>query len=178
MNFVLNISKIIEDLNCIFFVTNKFSKRIMLISEKVIYTAQQWSDQYLKKMNKRDWEISKVIISDRDRKFLSNFWRNLYTRLEVSMFYFIAYHSQIDEASERINQTLKIAFRYYIQELEDSTLWTTTLWKFQSVFNNTRFAVIDKISNEFLYEVTSNMFLNMSISNKSLFDLKQLRKNV
>jgi hypothetical protein len=73
---------------------------------------------------------------------------------------------------------LKIAFRYYIQELEDSTLWTTTLWKFQSVFNNTRFAVIDKISNEFLYEVTSNMFLNMSISNKSLFDLKQLRKNV
>jgi hypothetical protein len=38
------------------------------------------------------------------------------------MFYFIAYHSQIDEASERINQTLKIAFRYYIQELEDSTL--------------------------------------------------------
>jgi hypothetical protein len=38
------------------------------------------------------------------------------------MLYFTVYHSQIDEASERINQTLKIALRYYIQELQDFTL--------------------------------------------------------
>jgi hypothetical protein len=92
------------------------------------------------------------------------------------MFYFTVYHSQIDEASERITQTLKIALRYYIQEFQDLTLWTTALWKFQSIFNNTRFAIIDKISNELLYKVTSNMFLNISASNKSLLDLKQLRK--
>ncbi len=176
MNFVLQNLKINKELNCILSVIDKFSKRIMLISEKFTYIAKQWSDQYLKELNKRNWEISKVIISDRDRKFLSDFWRNLFLKLEIFMLYFTVHHSQIDEASERINQTLKIAFRYYIQKFQDSTLWTTALWKFQLVFNNTRFAITDKISNELLYEVTSNMSLNISISDKSLLDLKQLRK--
>jgi hypothetical protein len=176
MNFVLELSKIRDELNCILFVTDKFTKRIMLISEKSTYIAENWAIQLLNETQRRDWDILKMIIFDRDRKFLFDLWRTLFTKLEVFMLYFTVYHSQIDETSERINQTLKIALHYYIQKLQDFTLWTTALWKFQSVFNNTRFAVTDKISNELLYEVTSNMSLNISASGKSLLDLKQLRK--
>jgi hypothetical protein len=38
------------------------------------------------------------------------------------MLYSIAYHSQTNDVNERTNQTLKIALRYYIQKLHDSTL--------------------------------------------------------
>ncbi len=117
-----------------------------------------------------------MIISNKDRKFLSNLWRTLFARLRISMLYSTAYHSQTNDVSERTNQTLKIALRYYIQELHDSTLWITALWKFQSVFNNTRSAAIEKISNELLYEITLNLSLNISFMNNTLDNHDMLRK--
>jgi hypothetical protein len=176
MNFVVELSKIKKKTNCVLSVTDKFTKRIMLISEKFTYTAKNWAIQLLEKSQRRDWSISKVIISDKDRKFLSNLWRTLFIRLRIFMLYFTAYHSQTDEANERTNQTLKIALRYYIQKMLDSTLWISALWKFQSIFNNTRFAVTEKTSNELFYEITSHLSLNIA-SNKTLKSHNLLRKD-
>jgi transposase InsO family protein len=176
MNFVLSLSKIKDEINCVLSIIDKFTKRIMLISEKFIYKAEDWAIHLLKETQRRDWDISKVIISDKDKKFLSDLWRTLFARLKISMFYSTAYHSQTNDVNERTNQTLKIALRYYIQELHDSTRWITALWKFQSVFNNTRSVVTEKISNELLYEITSNLSLNISSSNKIVDNHTQLRK--
>jgi hypothetical protein len=168
MNFVLELSKIKEEMNCVLSITNKFTKRIMLISEKITYTTEKWAIQLLEKSQRRDWDISKVIIFDRHRKFLSDLWRTLFTKLNVFMLYSTVYHLQTNDANERTNQTLEIALRYYIQKLLDSTLWISALWKFQSIFNNTRSTVTEKISNELLYEITSNLSLNISFTNKIL----------
>jgi hypothetical protein len=176
MNFVLDLSKTKNEIDCVLSVTNKFTKRIMLISEKFTYTTEDWTIQLLKKSQRRDWDISKVIISDRNRKFLSNLWRTLFTKLNVFLLYFTAYHPQTNDVSERTNQTLKIALRYYIQKLHDLTLWIAALWKFQSVFNNTRSIVTEKTSNELLYEITSNLSLNISSTNKIVDNHTQLRK--
>ncbi len=62
VNFVLELSKIKEEMNCVLSITNKFTKRIMLISEKFIYTTEKWAIQLLKKSQRRNWNISKVII--------------------------------------------------------------------------------------------------------------------
>ncbi len=59
MNFVLNLSKIKEEMNCVLSITNKFTKRIMLISEKTTHTAKNWAVNLLKQSQRRDWEISK-----------------------------------------------------------------------------------------------------------------------
>jgi hypothetical protein len=168
MNFVLDLSKTKNEINCVLSITNKFIKRIMLISENFTYTAENWIIQLLKKSQRRDWDISKVIISDRNRKFLSDLWRILFEKLEIFLFYSTTYHSQTNDVSERTNQILKIALRYYIQELHDSTLWIIALWKFQSVFNNTRSVVKERTSNELLYELVSNLSLNISITDKTL----------
>jgi hypothetical protein len=176
MNFVLELSKINEEIDCVLSVIDKFTKRVMLISEKFIYTAEDWAISLLEESQRRDWDISKVIISDKNKNFLSDLWRTLFTKLSVFMLYSTVYHSQIDDASERTNQILEIALRHYIQELNDSILWITTLWKFQSVFNNTRSIVTKKTSNELLYEITSNLLLNISSSNKIVDNHTQLRK--
>ncbi len=176
MNFVLELSKTKKETDCILSITNKFTKRIMLVSEKFTYTTEDWAIHLLEETQRRDWDISKVIIFDKDKKFLSDLWRTLFTKLKIFMLYSTAYHSQTDDVSERINQTLKIALRYYIQELQNSTLWIISLWKFQSVFNNTRFAVIEKLLNELLYEVTSSISLNILFLNKILKNHSQLRK--
>jgi hypothetical protein len=175
MNFVLELSKTKKKRNCILSITNKFTKRILLISNKFTYMIEDWAIHLLKETQRRDWNISKMIIFDKNRKFLSDLWRTLFTKLSVFMFYSTAYYSQIEDVSERINQTRKIALRYYIQELQNSTLWMISLWKFQSVFNNTRFVVIEKILNELLYEVTSSLFLNISSLNKTKKNHSQLK---
>jgi hypothetical protein len=178
MNFVLDLSKIKKKMNCVLSITNKFTKRIMLISRKFTYMTENWTIHLLKESQRRDWDISKVIISDKNKKFLSDLWRTLFTKLNVFMLYSTVYHSQIDDVSERTNQILEIALRYYIQELNDFILWITIFWKFQSVFNNTRLIAIEKISNELLYEITSNLSLNISFMNKILDSHDMLRKKI
>jgi hypothetical protein len=168
MNFVLSLSKIKKEINCILSIIDKFTKRLMLISEKFIFTAKNWTIQLLEESQQRDWSILKMIIFDKNRKFLFDLWRTFFTKLDVVMFYSTAYYSQTNDVNERTNQTLEITLRYYIQKLLDSTLWVSALWKFQSIFNNTRSIVTEKISNELLYEITSNLSLNISFKNKVL----------
>jgi transposase InsO family protein len=176
MNFVLSLSKIKEKVNCVLSMIDKFTKSVMLISRKSTYTIENWTVQLLKKSQRRDWDISKMIISDKDKKFLSDLWRTLFEKLEIFLLYSTTYHSQTNDVSERTNHTLEIALRYYIQEFNDFILWITILWKFQTTFNNTRSIATKKISNELLYEITSNLLLNISSSNKTVDNHTQLRK--
>ena len=50
---------------------------------------------------------------------MSNLWQIFFIRLNTRLLVAIAYHSQIDEVSERTNQTVKITIRYFIIEHSD-----------------------------------------------------------
>ena len=68
----------------------------------------------LERLQVGDWGILKVIISNRDRKFLLELWSALFKKLGVSLLYSTAYYSQTDGTSERINQVAEIALRFLI----------------------------------------------------------------
>ncbi|MBW0483278.1 hypothetical protein O181_022993 [Austropuccinia psidii MF-1] len=51
--------------------------------------------------------VPKIIISDRDQKFTSEFWINLYDMLRTKFEFSIAYHSKTDGLAERMIQTKK-----------------------------------------------------------------------
>jgi hypothetical protein len=59
MNFVLELSKIEEEIDCVLSIIDKFTKRVMLISRKFTYTAEDWAISLLEETQRRDWEISK-----------------------------------------------------------------------------------------------------------------------
>ncbi|MBW0528807.1 hypothetical protein O181_068522 [Austropuccinia psidii MF-1] len=48
--------------------------------------------------------VSKIIISDRDPKFTSEFWTNLYEMLGTKLEFSTAYHPQIDGLAERMTR--------------------------------------------------------------------------
>nr|GEV50022.1 DNA-directed DNA polymerase [Tanacetum cinerariifolium] len=62
--------------------------------------------QYLKEVVSRHG-VPVLIISDRDSRFTSHFWRSLQKALGTQLDMSIAYHSQTDGQSERTIQTLK-----------------------------------------------------------------------
>ncbi|MBW0569545.1 hypothetical protein O181_109260 [Austropuccinia psidii MF-1] len=50
--------------------------------------------------------VPKIIISDRDPKFTTEFWTNLYYMLGTKLAFFTAYHPQADGLAERMIQTM------------------------------------------------------------------------
>jgi hypothetical protein len=122
------------------------NKRYQMVAPTGSFFAEQWSDQYLKEMNRRDWTIPKIVISDRDRKFLSHSWRNWFFKLDVFMLYSTTYHSTDTRwvrayESDSGNRILLLHSR---AARPDSII--LALWTFQAVVNNTHFALTEKNS--------------------------------
>src|SRR5713226_3283742 len=63
----------------------------------------------------------KAIVSDRDVKFTSNFWKGLFADLGTKLNFSTAYHPQIDGQTERVNQVLEDMLRMYV--MDKPTKW-------------------------------------------------------
>ncbi|MBW0540655.1 hypothetical protein O181_080370 [Austropuccinia psidii MF-1] len=57
--------------------------------------------------------VPKIIISDRDPKFTSEFWTNLYEMLGTKLVFSTAYHPQTDGLAERMIQTMEDILRRF-----------------------------------------------------------------
>ena len=150
IDFILTFLKSRDDLNVDMSITCKFIKHIICISNKSIWFVAQWIKILLNRLDIVDWEISKIIIFDKDRKFMFKLWIELFRQLNVKLLYFTAYHSQIDDQSKRTNQILKIAFRFAIVTLDNSIDWSDVTFRIQRTLNNS-IVNIDKTFNEISY---------------------------
>jgi hypothetical protein len=97
-----------------------------------------------------DWGIPSAIISDRDAKFLSSFWRTIFKQMGTKLLTSTAYHPQTDGASERTNQTVEVALRYHLTANPNDE-WTAVLPFIQATLNNSTNASIGMAPNEALY---------------------------
>ena len=179
MNFVLTLSHekandIIISSDVMLTVTDKFFKRILLMTKKSTYIAKDWANVLIKYLNIADWNYSKMILSDRDRKFLFDLWKSIFRTLKINLLYFTIYHSQIDDSSERINQTVEVVLRHYLLSMNNSTEWPDVLSRFQTVLNNSPSTSTFKTANEILYEFKSNQSLNL-IANISKIDISKAK---
>ncbi|MBW0466247.1 hypothetical protein O181_005962 [Austropuccinia psidii MF-1] len=57
--------------------------------------------------------LPKIIISNRDPKFTSEFWTNLYNILGTKLAFYTAYHPQTDGLAERMIQTMEDIIRRF-----------------------------------------------------------------
>jgi len=67
------------------------------------------------------------IVSDRDSKFLSDFWREVCSIANVRLSFTTAYHKNANGQSERSNQTLIHALRCTIAGSFDQSMWNDLL---------------------------------------------------
>ena len=121
IDFILALPKTKGGFDCVMSVTCKYSKQITLIPGKTTWSAKQWAEALLERLWVADWGLPKVILSDRDRKFLSELWTSLFERLGVELFYSTAYHPQTDGQSERTNQTAETMLRFFLATMDDPT---------------------------------------------------------
>jgi len=75
------------------------------------------------------------IVSDRDKLFISRFWKALHKLTGVKLKLSSAYHPETDGASERTNKTITQALRYYVERSQKG--WVKALPKVRFDFMNT-----------------------------------------
>ncbi|MBW0474056.1 hypothetical protein O181_013771 [Austropuccinia psidii MF-1] len=77
--------------------------------------------------------VPKIIISDRDPKFTSEFWTNLYDMLGTKLAFSTAYHPQTDGLAERMIQTMEDILRRFSVQLAYNTSQHSTTGKTPAV---------------------------------------------
>ena len=83
LDFILALLTSEKGYDTIMSVTNKYTKRLTGIPGKAIWSAAQWAIALLNRLKIADWGISKALISNRDRKFLSELWEALFQHLGI-----------------------------------------------------------------------------------------------
>jgi hypothetical protein len=94
-------------------ITDKFTKAVKPLVGKNTYSAEDWATRYWQAVYPA-WGLLAAIISDRDPKFLSQFWKGLFEKAGTKLLTSTAYHPQTDGQSERTNQTFEVALRNYV----------------------------------------------------------------
>ncbi|CAI7810560.1 unnamed protein product [Closterium sp. NIES-53] len=77
--------------------------------------------------------IPAAIISDRDTKFTSNFWKNLWEQSGTRLQFNSSYHPETDGQTERTNQMMEQLIR---ATCDDPTTWVQQLPLIEFAYNN------------------------------------------
>ena len=104
--------------------------------------------------------MPKEIVSDRDTKFTSNFWKSLMASLETKLLFSTAYHPQTDGQIERVNQILEDMLRMHV--MHQPRKWEDYLPLVEFAYNNGYQASLKMSPFEVLYGRPCNTLVSWS----------------
>jgi hypothetical protein len=99
--------------NCILVVVDSFTKYAHFIPLRHPFTAAGVAKLFMNNIYKLHG-MPLSIISDRDRIFTSNLWRELFSLAEVQLHMTSSYHPQSDGQTKRLNQTMETFLRCFV----------------------------------------------------------------
>jgi transposase InsO family protein len=83
-------------------VVDKLTKASHFLPMKTMHTTTNIAEIFMKEIA-RLHGIPRTIVSDRDTKFTSNFWRGLFKGFGTNLNFITTYHPQIDGKTQRVN---------------------------------------------------------------------------
>ena len=115
MNFVLGLPKTARKYDSILVVVDRFFKIAHFLSCFKTSDASQIATIYFNEVV-RLHGLPKTIVSDRNAKFTSYFWKTLSHKMGTKLQFSTAFHLQTDGQTEVVNRSLGNLLRYLVGE--------------------------------------------------------------
>ena len=122
-----------QTFTAIFVVVDRFSKMAHFIPTQTQISAPELAQIFLDNIV-RLHGFPRSIVSDRDPRFLSHFWRELFSLTDTTLRFSTANHPQTDGQTERTNRTLEQYLRIHARHNPAS--WAKYLTTAEIAYNN------------------------------------------
>jgi len=113
MDFIIGLPRTINKHASIMVMVERLSKVAHLIPINTTYSASEVAQVFIREIVELHG-VPKKIVLDKDAKFTSKFWKELFEGLGTNLAFNTTYHSQIDEQIKRVNRILKDMLRMYV----------------------------------------------------------------
>ena len=113
MEFIIGLSRTVRQHDSIMVVVDKLTKVAHFISVNSTFSSSDVAQVFIRDVV-RIHGVSKNIVSNRDAKFTSKFWKDLFASLGTEFAFSTTYHPQTDRQVERVNRILEDMLRMYV----------------------------------------------------------------
>ncbi|KAD5507398.1 hypothetical protein E3N88_15101 [Mikania micrantha] len=148
MDLITKLPKTRNGYDTIWVIVDRLSKSAHFIPIKETYSSKKMAEIYVKEVVSRHG-VPVTIVSDRDTRFTSHFWKNFQEELGTRLLLSTAYHPQTDGQSERTIQTLEDMLRACIIDFGGS--WDDYLPLAEFSYNNSYHSSLGMPPFEVLY---------------------------
>lgn len=132
MDFITDLP-VSNNFNCIFTVVDRLTKMAHFIPTTTTCSAPEVARLFMQHIFKLHG-LPKSIISDRDPRFTSKFWKELMRLLDVSLKLSSAFHPQTDGQTERTHRILEEILRNYVNFSQSN--WSEKIHLVEFAYNN------------------------------------------
>ncbi|XP_048229055.1 uncharacterized protein LOC125369826 [Ricinus communis] len=158
MDFILGLPRTRHGHDSIFVVIDRFSKMVHFIPCKKTNDAQHIVDLFFKEVV-RLHGMPRTIVSDRNTKFLSYFWKTLWGKLGTRLLFSTTCHPQTDGQTKVVNRTLSQPLRTMVKCNIKS--WEDCLPHVEFAYNRTMHSSTKFCPFEIVYGFVSLSPLNL-----------------
>lgn len=110
MDFIVSLPPTKSGFDSVLVVTDRLTKMVQCIPTTTTINAPGVAKLFVQHVFMH-YGLPQVIVSDRDPKFVSAFWRSLFKCLDTKLAFSSSYHPETDGQTERVNRTLEQVLR-------------------------------------------------------------------
>ncbi|KAK1422205.1 hypothetical protein QVD17_25165 [Tagetes erecta] len=148
MDLITKLPRTVKGYDTIWVVVDRLTKSAHFLPIREAYSSERMAEVYIREIVSRHG-VPVTIVSDRDTRFTSRFWRKFQEELGTRLLISTAYHPQTDGQSERTIQTLEDMLRACIIDFGGS--WYKYLPLAEFSYNNSYHSSIKMSPYEMLY---------------------------
>jgi hypothetical protein len=118
-DFITSLPKTAKGYDAVAVFVDRLSKRVHVAPCTTTITAPEFAELFADVVFKHHG-VPDVLVSDRDPKFVSDFWKSLFSLLGTHLNISTAYHPQTDGQTERMNRQLEQVLRHFVNFHHDN----------------------------------------------------------